>query len=121
VRVGDGERGRDRPPLRQRKLRKEVRQHTAEEIAQRREREAGLGLGRARRENAKAPPAGRLSGREPDRCLSDSGLAREHGRTREAVRVEEAGERLELVLPADGMGTGDGHGSHGKVYVGSDF
>ena len=81
------------------------------EIAERRKRKAGLGLGRARRENEKATLAGRLPSREPNRRLSDSGLPREHGGSREAVWVEEAGERLELALPADRVDTGDGHGS----------
>jgi hypothetical protein len=112
--VGDGECGRERTPLRRRQLRKQLRQGAADEVTERGEREAGFGLGRARREHAKASPACRLRCCEPHRCLPDPGLAHEHGGPREAVRVEEPSERLELVLPADWMGTGDGQGSHGK-------
>ena len=78
-------------------------------------REAALGLGRPRREDAQSARARMLDAGEPERRLADPGLALEHERRRPCRRsADEGAEGGELLLSADDL---DGHRARRRGYV----
>jgi hypothetical protein len=75
VRLPHQQRGLKRPPLNRRQLRQRLLHHRREQIADGCEREMGLGMGRARRQDAEAALACEPITLLPDRGLADSRVA----------------------------------------------
>ena len=91
----------ERLPSRRRQGGQNLVEHALEEVAEHDVRERALGLGRARREDAKPPLVRRLDSRTPERGLPDPRLALEHERPRPSrLFVQEGTEGAELLLPA---------------------
>jgi hypothetical protein len=100
----------ERPLLRSREGAEDLLERLPEQVADRGEGEARLGLHRARRENAEPRPGGRRGPRPQERGLADPGLALEQQRAGERLgRLEEGDDGGKLLVPAD---EGGGSRSH---------
>lgn len=101
----------ERTPPRRHEARQDVVQNRLEEIAEPRERELPLRLGRPAGENARPSVTGDLDTSQPECRLPDPGFAYERERARpvEITIVEECLEALQLLLP-DLVRHGRNHG-----------
>ena len=72
--------------LDRRQLGQDVADHLAEHVCQRQERETGLGLRGARRQDMKSAGGCQVDCREPQRRLADPGLPGDHGDRRQLIR-----------------------------------